>query len=161
MSLKMESAKYEWISHQKSEELDILRQENEKLYNYNEESTVHGETLMEAKQNLEDQLDAYKKEYNLKVEMLAIAETSAKNARQENSALTHEVKNQKEELALVTSQTESVTEKLKNDLQLVRTELTEQRKEMSRLRQENLTKDFKIHELKRCLREKEGSLAID
>ena len=93
--------------------------------------------------------------------MLAIAETSAKNARQENGALTQEVKNQKEELALVTSQTENVTEKLKNDLQLVRTELTEQRKEMSRLRQENLTKDFKINELKRCLREKEGSLAID
>ena len=63
-----------------------------------------------------------------------------------------------QELTQTTSQMEGTVAKLKSDLQTTRGELSEQRKEMSRLKQENLTKDFKIHELKRCLREKKGNL---
>merc|ERR1712080_796883 len=58
----------------------------------------------------------------------------------------------------MTSKLESVIVMLKRDIQNTRRELSDQRKEMSILKQDNLKKEFKIQELKRYLREKNVDL---
>lgn len=57
-----------------------------------------------------------------------------------------------------TSYLEHQIQKTKEDIQLTKNELTEQRKECSALKQDNLTKGFKIHELERRLKEKDTLL---
>ena len=155
MALKMENAKYEWMSQQAAEELDILREENEKLYENLESSNNAVTALKENKQDLEQQVADYKKGYNSKLEILVHAETEVKNLMQENAMLKQKADSFEQELTHHSAQMETLFEKLKSDLQVTRNELTDQRKEMSRLKQENLSKDFKIDELKRYLHEQE------